>query len=461
MQRRRFIQQSAIISLGFLGLSRCALDDTISQVPLSEQFRYGPLIPDPNGYMDLPKGFKYKVIANVGEPMADGLLVPGYADGMASFVGDDGKVILVMNHELSPNQKNVGAFGANHELLSKIGKEDFYDFGDGETPGLGGVSTLVYNEATGEKELQYLALAGTYRNCAGGATPWKSWITCEEDVTKIRKGTAQNHGYNFEVPASATPMRAAPIPLKAMGRFNHEAICVHPVTNIVYQTEDRSDGLIYRFLPNVKAKLHEGGKLQVLAVKDRPSLDTRNWEGADLKIGRALETTWIDIDEVESPEDNLRSRGFDMGAARFARGEGMWYGDNELFFACTNGGRKKWGQVFKYIPSPYEGTAREKEEPGRLFLFAESGQKEILKNCDNLTIAPWGDVILCEDTKDAHIRGITPDGKIYTFGHNIGSESEFAGVNFSPSGKTMFVNIQGNGHTLAITGPWEQRKLLS
>ena len=138
----------------------------------------------------------------------------------------------------------------------------------------------------------------------------------------------------------------------------------------------------------------------------------------------------------------------------------MWHGQEEIFFACTNGGPDKLGQVFKYIPSPYEGTSRESESPGKLILFAESDNKNILKNCDNLTVAPWGDIILCEDHSDAFLRGITPEGDVYTFGHNVGSKSEFAGATFSPSGNTLFVNIQGPGHTLAITGPWGERLAL-
>ena len=460
MKRRKFLRQSAVVSLGFLGLYRCTVEGN-NGGNTNELFRYGPLERDPEGYLNLPKGFSYKIISKTGDMMDDGLMVPGYPDGMATFAAEDGKVILVRNHELSPNQLNQSAFGKDNSLVSQLSKDNFYDFGGGKTPGLGGVSTLVYDETSGTVTTQFLSLAGTYRNCAGGPTPWGSWITCEEDVTKKRAGTEQDHGYNFEIPAVTNPTMVPPIPLRDMGRFNHEAVCVHPASGIVYQTEDRSDGLIYRFLPNVKSRLHQGGKLQVLAVKGAKSLDTRNWVTRALEVGKPVEVEWLHIDEVDSPKDDLRIRGFQNGAAVFARGEGMWYGDDELFFACTNGGASKYGQVFKYIPSSKEGTPDEKDEPGQLVLFAESNDINILKNCDNLTISPWGDVILCEDNKNAFMRGITPEGKIYTFGHNVGSTSEFAGATFSPSGKTLFVNIQANGHTLAITGPWDQMGELS
>ena len=161
------------------------------------------------------------------------------------------------------------------------------------------------------------------------------------------------------------------------------------------------------------------------------------------------------MSDVDVPEDDLRLRGYAQGAARFARGEGMWFGNNEVYFACTNGGREKAGQIFKYIPSPEEGTALEKTQPGRLVLFAEPNNTQILRYSDNLTISPWGDVVFVEDCDTAHMRGITPQGTIYNIARNIGSRSELAGVCFSPSGKTLFVNIQDQGLTYAVTGPWQ------
>jgi len=368
MDRRNFLQQSFYISLGFAGLSSCALDKKLD----SELFRYGKLVKDSAGYLDLPPGFSYKIISKAGEKMNDGFFVPGAADGMASFAKKDGKILLIRNHELSPTSTSYGAFGKNNELLDKIDKTMLYDYGEGTAPSLGGTTSLLYDEASGEVELEYLSLAGTNRNCAGGPTPWGSWITCEEDVSVAGKGQEQNHGYNFEVPSSATIQLTQPIPLKAMGRFNHEAICVSPKTSIVYQTEDRHDGLIYRFIPHSPTKLHEGGKLQALAVKGQKSLDTRNWSKPHIELFTPMEVEWIDLKDIDAPEDDLRLRGFNEGDARFARGEGMWHGQGEIFFACTSGGPKKLGQVYKYVPSEFEGTSRESESPGKLTLFAES-----------------------------------------------------------------------------------------
>lgn len=320
---------------------------------------YGPLLKDTNRIFDLPKGFTYRVISQKGSPMSDGLIVPGDPDGMAAFARPNGRIALICNHELKVTEVENSPFGANSELLSKIPVEDLYDSGDGRRPAIGGTTTLIYNPANGQTERQFLSLAGTVNNCAGGPTPWGSWVSCEETEQRADGHHQKDHGYNFEVPVTESIQRAQPVPLKAMGRFNHEAIAVEPRSGIVYQTEDRWDGLIYRFIPKTPGRLHEGGRLQALAIKERPSWDTRNWgeAGAQPFPGQQpFATYWIDIDNVESPEDDLRYQGFEKGAAMFARGEGMWYGDGEVYFACTNGGPIRMGQVFRYTPSPYEDS---------------------------------------------------------------------------------------------------------
>lgn len=417
---------------------------------------YGPLLPDPNGIIDLPEGFTYKVISRIGDPMTDGLTVPGLPDGMAAFIGRNRNVILVRNHEMEPNDTARGAFGPNNEKVGQLAASKFFDYGNGN-PGLGGTSTLVINEETLEVEKQFMSLVGTYRNCAGGPTPWKSWVTCEEDVTLAGGANGKatvNHGYVFEVPATDDPALADPRPIKEMGRFNHEAICVDPATGIVYLTEDRHDGLFYRFIPTQKNNLHAGGRLQALALKGRKSFDTRNWpdvDGEKIYAGEKLQTEWIDLSDIDSPNDDLRLRGFAQGAARFARGEGAWFGNNELYFTCTSGGPIKKGQIFRYTPGKNEGNGAD----GNLELFVETTNEEILKNCDNLTIAPWGEVMLCEDDPAPYLRGVTTSGQVYTFAKNR-LDGEFTGICFSPSGKTMFVNIQHHGLTLAIQGTWRK-----
>ncbi len=401
--------------------------------------------------------------------MDDGLRIPGRCDGMGAFAGPDGKTILVRNHELEAERTYEGPYGLQNELLAKVDPSKVYDLGQGRFPHIGGTTTVVFDTATQKVESQFLSLAGTCRNCAGGVTPWGSWVTCEETVDK--KGSAddpenyneQDHGYPFEVPATAEPGLAKPVALTAMGRFNHEAIAVDPDTGIVYQTEDRHDGLFWRYKPKELGNLAAGGKLEYLCVIDgggragSKGRDARNWkESKDkVKVGERMKVEWRGIDDIDSPEDDLRKRGYENGGTRFARTEGIWFGDRELYFACTNGGSAQLGQIFRYRPSSAEGEDGEKASPGELDLFVEPNDKAILQNADNLTISPWGDVVVCEDgPRKPRIHHITPDGNVHVFGMNRYNEKELAGVCFSPDGSTLFVNIYDPGITLAITGPW-------
>lgn len=448
--RRQFLQESTAIALGFSGLQTLSARLTDKEALRTEG--YGPLQADPAKVLNLPKGFRYQIISRAGETMADDLVLPGKPDGMAAFPGPQGTTILVRNHEINPAvNPEIGAFGKQNAKLTEAIQQRMYDPGarlnvGTRVPCLGGTTTLVYDTKKQKVIRQFLSLVGTLRNCAGGLTPWGSWITCEETMERAGKNCSLDHGYNFEVPATAEPKLTQAVALKAMGRFNHEAVAVDPKTGIVYQTEDRQDSLIYRFIPKVKDQLAQGGKLQALVVQDAPSLDTRNWEDQLVQIGDKRSVRWLDMDEVEAPKDDLRQRGFAQGAARFARGEGMWFAEGSIYFACTNGGAKKAGQVWKLTGDTLE-------------LFAEPNDKDLCDNCDNLTVAPWGDVVLCEDGGgEQFLRGITPAGRLYTFAKNAKSNSEFAGACFSPDGSTLFVNIQHQGLTLAITGPWKDRQ---
>ena len=443
-----------MVSVGFMGLKYFSGASALAASSSLLYDQYGPLLEDPKGIFNLPKGFSYKIISRSGELMDDGFLSPGRNDAMAAFSSKNGKVLVIRNHELSSDDPENGPFGIDNAMLQKLPDSAIYDRGYNKNPSLGGTTTFLFNEDTQEVEYEYLSLAGTIRNCAGGPTPWNSWLSCEETFeSKLEGVNEHNHGYVFEVPVSETAILADPFPLKAMGRFNHEAVAVDPDSGFVYLTEDRGDGLIYRFIPNETGDLRAGGKLQALGIKGEQGFDTRNWESQILKTGKLLEVEWIDLDDTDPEEDDLRLRGYEQGAARFARGEGMWYGNDEIYFACTNGGREKQGQVFRYIPSAKEKKGNQKVA-GHLELFVEPNDKEIIRACDNLTVAPWGDVILCEDNSRPRLIGITPKGQIYHLGLNIGYESELTGACFSPSGKTLFVNIQHAGLTLAITGPW-------
>ena len=424
---------------------------------------FGPLRPDPNKLLDLPRGFELTVVSRVGDGMSDGLRVPGKHDGMAAFDTGDGRVALICNHEMDSVFHEASAFGKSFTTLPDSVRARVYDHGGGETPGAGGTTTTIYDPAKQRTERHFPSLAGPEVNCAGCPTPWGTWLSCEESFESPgtsflagRKLTReQRHGYVFEVPASSEGL-VDPVPLKAMGRFEHEAAAVHEPTGIVYMTEDRYHSLFYRFLPEVPGDLKRGGRLQALAIRGRPSLPTHNWSSApDIEPGRPQDVEWIDLDDVDPEENNLRLRGARGGAAMFARGEGLCEADGDFVFTCTIGGPARLGQVFRYTPSPEEGTAEEGANPGTLTLFAECSEDTLLRNADNLTMAPWGDLIICEDTShQCSLVGIRPDGSQYLLADNTWSNSELAGVCFSPDGQTLFVNVQHPGTTVAITGPW-------
>ena len=458
--RRDFIRTAGIYSAAFYGL-RTLVNNPLAAAnesgAMSGGGGFGPLTHEAERSIRLPAGFQCTTFSPAGEEMDDGLMVPGMHDGMAAFTGPNGRTLLVRNHENESAWVQHSPFGPKNERFGLVDKSKVYDLGQGVLPCIGGTTTLVFNTETQKMEKHFLSLVGSQRNCAGGPTPWGTWVTCEEVNAEREPNEEQWHGYNFEVKPSTEPGLVDPIPLRAMGRFRHEAVCVDPASGAVYQTEDLGDGLLYRFLPAAPGKLAAGGRLQALMVKGQPQSDTRNWPTLPVfPIGEPLAVEWVDLDQVDNPKLDLRYRGRAKGAAVFARGEGAWWAENEGYFAMTNGGKNTFGQIFRYVPSPFEGTPRENEQPGTLELFAEPNDVKLLRNCDNLTIAPWGDLILCEDTNGVNrIMGVTPQGEFYPIAANLGPEgSEWAGACFSPDGTTLFANAQKPGFTVAITGPW-------
>lgn len=451
--RRDFIRSASIYSAAFVGL-RTLVSQPAGAAPVHG---LGAIQRGTGRPILLPKGFSYTTFSPAGAEMDDGLMVPGMHDGMGAFAGPDGRTLLVRNHENESDWVQHSPFGRKNERFDRIDASKIYDAGQGVAPCIGGTTTLVFDTKSQKLEKHYLSFVGSQRNCAGGVTPWGTWVTCEEVNAEREPNEEQWHGYNFEVKPTSEIGLVEPIPLRDMGRFRHEAVAVDPASGAVYETEDLGDGLLYRFLPHEPGNLAAGGKLQALAIKGRPQMDTRNWPTLPrFPIGQELEVEWIDLDNVDSPNLDLRYRGRAKGAAVFARGEGAWWGNGEGFFTMTNGGAITMGQIFRYRPSPYEGTAREKEAPGVLELFAEPNDTALLRNADNLCVAPWGDLIICEDTKgENRMIGITPEGEYYVIAVNIAPEgSEWAGACFSPDGSTLFANVQKPGYSVAITGPW-------
>ncbi|MFC4335771.1 alkaline phosphatase PhoX [Salininema proteolyticum] len=416
---------------------------------------YGRLTPvtrtDPEtGYeqtLHLPEGFDFTLFGLAGTALGDGFTTPLGHDGMAAFPGTEpGTVRLVRNHEERTDHGSTTPSGA---------PEDRYD-----EDGAGGTTTLVVRTDCGTPELlqTWTSLAGTIVNCAGGPTPWGTWLSCEETTSGPGEGWAEDHGYIFEVPADQdSPV--VPVPLKEMGRFVHEAVAVDPATSIVYETEDRGTAGFYRFVPNSPEVLADGGRLQMLKVRDEWQYDTRT--GQEPREGLPVE--WVDIadpDPADAEDDALAvyKQGHGLGAATFGRLEGCWWGEGAVYISSTNGGDAGEGQVWEYRPG---------EDGDTLTLVFESPNAKTLSFPDNITVTPSGNLIVCEDTSRSKpaLRGITQDGTAFPFCVDPGDD-EWCGATFSPDGEILFANLQGStsgdpanpgtpGRTIAIWGPWE------
>ncbi len=380
----------------------------------------GPLVADPARVLDLPPGFRYTIIERTFDLMSDGLKVPGRPDGMGCFAGPDGTLILMRNHELDRGAWDAGYDQAPREAFDPRGR--------------GGVTRVVLRKKTLERLSSNHVLAGTLRNCGGGISPW-GWLSCEESVEA-------GHGYVFRCRTDATSVAAAER-LVGLGRFNHEAACVDPKTYITYLTEDRSDGCLYRYRPTDPNKPFTSGKLQALRVQGMPRCDTSK----DLDHGTRVKVDWVDIADPDPKADSVREQAAARGAARFWRGEGIVMTDGAAYVCCTSGGREGCGQVFKLaLDTP--------DRVDRLELFAESPGPSVLDMPDNIYMAPWGDLLVAEDGSGVQkLRGITPGGKVYDIAQNAKSSGELAGVCMSPDGAVIFVNLQLDGLTVAITGP--------
>jgi secreted PhoX family phosphatase len=426
---------------------------------------YGPVDND-QGILRLPQGFEVKALSAIGDPMSDGRPTPIALDGMACFPHRRGGVRLVRNHE-DRNAPPWQPIGANP-----------YD------PTAGGGTTTL--EVSKDLELlgSWVSLSGTFVNCAGGLTPWGSWLTCEETVAGPNEGFAKTHGWVFEVPASANG-EVEPVPYKAMGRFSHEALCIDPHTGIVYETEDNGfppgSGL-FRFLPDRGRRLDRGGKLQMARVTGSPKLEIWRGSSVGISVGDTFEIDWVEIPVVDPGDDpatseatrraDLFMQGFDQGGVAFNRLEGCWFGDRSVFFHDTRGGAATRGHVWQYIPGRHEGEGGRRDK-GMLRLIFESPGTSVLDSPDNITVSPRGGLVLCEDGGgEQWLRGLTRGGQIFDFALNTLNDAEFAGATFSPDGHTLFVNVQGStngrptdpgvigsGMTLAICGPWEKGAL--
>ncbi|WP_031511010.1 alkaline phosphatase PhoX [Streptomyces megasporus] len=413
---------------------------------------YGPLVPDPDGLLDLPKGFRYRVLSREGDPMRSGQgPVPSNHDGMTALAGPGGnRLWLVRNHENKPN-------GGTHRVPAVEGLT--YD-----PEGRGGC-TLLELGRNGEVLDERVGIAGTAVNCAGGPTPWGTWLTCEETEDKAgTNGYTKDHGFIFEV-GFRPGHRTVPEPLTAMGRFQHEAIAVDPRTGVVYETEDAFDhpfGLFYRFLPERPRggfdSLRAGGRLEAMRVPDVPDLS------AVLEPGTTFDRVeWVPVPDPLAKETPIRFQDFGRGGITHAQKlEGCYWGKESVYFVSSyarsseGSAADHFGQVWRYDPRRSRLTL--------VVVFGpDTGVELPGESPDNICLAPSGGLMVCEDGGGAqHVYGVNRHGEVYALARNaqnIGTPEEpeygeFAGVTFSPDGRTMYVNCYDPGTTFAVTGPW-------
>jgi secreted PhoX family phosphatase len=237
LDRRSLLKRSAAAGLGiaFAG-SIDAIAGTAAHAATRSATGYGPLVTDPRGILSLPEGFSYRILATVGETvMEDGTPTPADMDGMAAFATAGGTT-LVYNHEIS---------GSEQPPVPDVPGLT-YD------PKANGGTTNIDLDGSGARVREYVSVAGTENNCAGGVTPWGTWLTCEETEKRAGATRDKDHGYVFEVsPVQAENPGHSNVPLKFLGRFSHEAVAVDPETHAIYETEDASkpNGLYFRWLP--------------------------------------------------------------------------------------------------------------------------------------------------------------------------------------------------------------------
>jgi secreted PhoX family phosphatase len=433
---------------------------------------YGPIGPvadltDGEVRLHLPDGFEYRSFTPTGTLMSDGVITPGRHDGMAAFSAGPSRYRLVRNHEVNGP---VGAFGASGKAYDEMAG--------------GGTSTLEVNRHA-TKVRSWVSCNGTQMNCAGGGTPWRSWLTCEETVNGPDVGPdftgadnsllEQQHGYVFEVPVAWGPgEHRRPVPIRSAGRFAHEAVDVDPVSGILYETEDNFDfpSGFYRYIapdnPMEVRELRDGGTLEMLKVKgvDNAVLDKGQTPGV------TYEVEWVTIDEPDRtfPAGTTNNQaivfvgdqGRAKGAAIFSRLEGIFFDSGKVYLVSTQGGDTPTGEP---PPSGYgDGFGQlwvyDTSEETLTLLF-ESPSRTVLELPDNLCISPQKSSLLCEDgPTENFLRGVTPEGEIFDFARNAiprREGEEFAGATFTPDGKVLFVNIQASsGLTFAIWGPWKK-----
>ena len=464
--RRGFLKYGLVaaggVSLGAFAWARFARQGSFPEANAI----LGPLMPVNDltsglPLLRLPKGFRYHSFAWAGEMLGDGYPSPTFADGMGVVNDANGIVTLIRNHERNASE---GPIGDPDKAWDVTG---------------GGTTTLKFDTTEERLVNSNISLSGTLENCAGGVTPWGTWLSCEEAPvtpellhhgTELRqkfwglKRAEKSHGYVFEVGPDG---ESDPLPIIPMGQFYHEAAAIDPKTGVVYMTEDRAPYAgFYRYVPDVPGELQAGGKLQMLRVKGHKELNRK------IPMHEPMVIDWVNIADPSQGHtpgthdgSGVVTQGMAAGGTAFISLEGCGFDQGVVYFTSKAGGKARAGQIFSL-----DIAAKTLE------LILEATDRNGFSGLDNVMISPRGSLMICEDRigpmkKGQYIAGLTAEGELFSFcqinphlsgnyaGHNLGKaavKSEWAGACFSDDGEWMFANIYDPGITVAITGPWNK-----
>ncbi len=456
LSRRTFLQASAATGAG---VALVGATDVLLTAPNAAAAPaapgYGPLVADPAGRLALPAGFSYSIVTEAGSTrLESGEPTPSNHDGAGAFKTRAGGTVIVYNHE-------IGSSLATSPLPVPHVDGLVYD------PGSAGGCTIVETDRDGNRVREYVAIAGTATNCAGGITPWDTWLTCEETEGRAGSGgRTKDHGYVFEVDPFDMAANRDPQPIKALGRYSHEAAAVDPHSGAIYLTEDAGNpnGLLYRWEPPQGYRPRKSG-LRALGPTDGVLAAMRCTDGAgahvdDLsratEVDTTYEVTWTAVPDRDARTTSTRKQ---FGADEITRGrkfEGAWWGDGGAYivtsFARAESPVPHDGQVWFYDPRRSTMTLK-------LRFGVDADQDAPGDGPDNITVSPWGGLILAEDGEGVqHLVGVTEGGAAFELARNQLNGSEFVAPVYSHDKKVLFASIQTPGIMFAITGPWRNQR---